>query len=67
MTVIKVVHFVLQRHLKKTKQDILHDKDAMKMQSSFNLLSKVGLTLPLLHKQLFASTSVMKRNREKLF
>ena len=39
MTVIKIVHFILQRHLKKTRTDVLHDKDAMKVQSYFNVLS----------------------------
>ena len=60
MTVIKVVYFVLQRHLKKPEQDILHDKHAMKVQSYFNVLGKVGL-IPLLHKQFCFYLSIKKK------
>ena len=63
MTEIEVVNFILQRLLKKPEQDIVYDKDAMKVQSYFNVLSKVGLIFPYYMKN-FASISEIKKEIE---
>ena len=51
---------------RKPEHTILHINDAMRVQSYFNVLSKVGLIFPYYISN-FASTSSMKRDKEKLF